>query len=464
MCKGMEELRRENRELRRENSRLKRRVAALEKQLRELQAAPRPTAFAKFSVRPPRDPKPKGPPPEHEPHHRPTPEPDVTLRVTLPRCPECKAELGEPLEYVDHTVEDIEPGRRVVRRYRQARYRCPGCGEIHLARPPGVLPNARFGPNLALLVVMLRLRGMSVSNVLALLALAFGLEITGAAVLNLERRVARELRPLYMEIRKALRTRKVVQGDETGWKVNGVQHWLWAFSSEAEALFVADRWRAHTVPQWALGRRFGGVLVHDGWSAYDSIECVHQRCLVHINRDLHKLEVKKGVKPRPLLEYRPPELTRRGHPPDEFLHFADRLRAILREAVEFHERAKDPAYRRRMAEHFQRKFDRLVKRLYNDPETEKFAEGLWESRSQMFTFLRYPGVPWHNNGSERVIRRSVVVRKMSFGSRSLEGARTHAVLRSVEETCLRRGLNFQETVRGYLGGNGVVSPWGASEA
>ncbi|MEM3165407.1 MAG: IS66 family transposase zinc-finger binding domain-containing protein, partial [Halobacteria archaeon] len=80
--------------------------------------------------------------------------------MTLPRCPDCRAELGEPLEYVDHAVEDIEPGHLVVRLYRQARYRCPGCGQLHLARPPGILPNARFGPNLALLVVMLRLRGM----------------------------------------------------------------------------------------------------------------------------------------------------------------------------------------------------------------------------------------------------------------------------------------------------------------
>ncbi|MEM3086896.1 MAG: hypothetical protein QXO51_08280 [Halobacteria archaeon] len=73
MPPGMEELRRENRELRRENSRLKRRVAAPEKQLRELQATPRPSALAKFDVRPPRDPKPKGPPPGHEAHHRPSP-------------------------------------------------------------------------------------------------------------------------------------------------------------------------------------------------------------------------------------------------------------------------------------------------------------------------------------------------------------------------------------------------------
>lgn len=464
MAEWLEELRRKLQERDHEIARLKRRVAALEKQLRELQAARHPPAFAKFNVRPPRDPLPKGPPPEHEAHHRPTPEPDETLRVTLPKCPDCHALLGEPLEYVDHTVEDIEPGRRVVRRFRQARYRCPGCGQLHLARPPGVLPNSRFGPNLALLVVMLRLRAMSVSNVVAFLALAFGLEITGAAVLNMEQRVSRELRPLYMEIRKALRTRPVVQGDETGWKVNGVQHWLWAFSSGAEALFVADRWRGHTVPEWALGRRFPGVLVHDGWSAYDFIECVHQQCLVHIHRDLQKLEAAKGIEPRPLLEDRPPVFKRRGHPPTEFLRFADGLRAILREAVEFHERAKDPAHRRRMADRFQRRFDRLVKRRYKDEATEQFAEGLWRRSLQMFTFLRFPGVPWHNNGSERVIRRSVVVRKMSFGSRSFEGARTHAVLRSVEETCARRGWNLQETVRGYLGGNGVVGPWGASEA
>lgn len=442
----------------REISQLKRRIAALEKQLREVQAVQRPPAFVKPNVRPPHDPRPRGPPPGHEGATRPLPEPDETSMVTLLKCPDCQTPFGEPLEYVDHTVEDVVPGRRVVRRYRQARYRCPGCGKLHLARPPGVLPHARFGPDLVLLVVMLRLRGLSVGNIVAFLAMAFGLSLAGATVLNIEQRAARELKPLYDSIRDALRKRSVVQGDETGWRVDGVSHWLWAFSSAAEAYFTVDRSRGGKVPVEVLGEEFDGVLVCDGWTAYGSVRCVRQQCLVHIHRDLQRLEVKKGVKPRPLLEPRAPEFTRRGHPPGEFLRFADRLRAILREAVQLHERTEDPAYRRRMADSFQRRFDRLVKRLYNDPETERFAEGLWRRSREVFNFLRFPGVPWHNNGSERVIRRSVVVRKMSFGSRSLEGARTHAVLRSVEETCLRRGLNFQETVRGYLGGNGFVGP------
>lgn len=303
----------------------------MEKQLRVVQASQRPPVFVKANVHPPPEPKPRGPPPGHAGRTRPLPEPDETLMATLPKCPDCKADLGEPLEFVDHTVEDVEPGHRVVRRYRQARYRCAGCGKFQL-----------------------------------------GLHLTGAAVLSLERRAAREPRPLYKEIRKALRTRKMAQGDETGWKVNGVQHWLWAFSSGAEALFVADRWRGHQVPLWALGKHFPGVLVRDGWAAYNAVECPQQQCLAHINRDLQKREAAKSVKARPLLEPRPPEFTRKGHPPTEFLRFADRLRAILREAVEFHERAKDPA-------------------------------------------------------------------------------------------CRRRGWNLQETVRGYLGGNGVVGPWGASK-
>lgn len=460
MCKEHEDIIREQG---REISRLKRRLAALEKQLRELTAAPRPPAFVKATVHPPPDPKPRGPPPNHEPHHRPLPEPDETLMVTLPKCPGCNEPLGEPLEYVDHTVEDVIPGRRVVRRYRQARYRCSGCGQFHLARPPGVLPNSRFGPDLLLLLAILRLRGMSAGNIVTFLALVFGLHLSDSTVLNLEQRVARELQPLYEQIREALRTRNRVNGDETGWRVDGVPHWLWVFSSAAEAIFTVDRSRSGKVPLEVLGEKFQGVIVRDGWSAYNSVGCPQQQCLVHIHRDIQELEAQRGIEPRPLREERPPRFTRRGHPPTELLGFVERLRAILREAVQFHEKVKDTPSRRKAAARFQQRLNRLLRPAYRDEDAESMAEGLRRRRHQMFTFLRFPNVPWHNNDAERDLRASVVVRKMSFGSRSMEGARCHAVLRSVELTCRRRGWDFRETVRGHLGGNGVVSPWEASK-
>ena len=56
---------------------------------------------------------------------------------------------------------------------------------------------------------------------------------------------------------------------------------------------------------------------------------------------------------------------------------------------------------------------RLVKRLKRE-------------RGMLFTFLEEEGVEWNNNAAERALRPSVVIRKMTYGNQSEEGAQAHA--------------------------------------
>ncbi|MEM3065383.1 MAG: transposase, partial [Candidatus Nitrosotenuis sp.] len=44
------------------------------------------------------------------------------------------------------------------------------------------------------------------------------------------------------------------------------------------------------------------------------------------------------------------------------------------------------------------------------------------SKKMLFTFLDTEGVKCHNNDAERQIRPSVVIRKITYGNRSEEGA------------------------------------------
>ena len=68
----------------------------------------------------------------------------------------------------------------------------------------------------------------------------------------------------------------------------------------------------------------------------------------------------------------------------------------------------------------------------------------------LFTFLEELGVDWNNNTAERAIRPSVVIRKITYGNQSMEGADAHKVLMSVKETCKIRGLNFYDYALNYL--------------
>lgn len=72
----------------------------------------------------------------------------------------------------------------------------------------------------------------------------------------------------------------------------------------------------------------------------------------------------------------------------------------------------------------------------------------------MFSFLEVKGLEYHNNSAERGLRNSVVMRKITGGNRSEEGARAHEVIMSLMQSWRMQGKNFfnerMQTLRGEL--------------
>jgi len=103
--------------------------------------------------------RPLGAPKGHKGYARHIPERiDCIKTLNCKKCPECKAVLGETQEVRCSHVTDI----RLVSKTRTTRYDihrkyCPKCKKIVEPEVPDALPNARFGLNLMLLVMYLKL-------------------------------------------------------------------------------------------------------------------------------------------------------------------------------------------------------------------------------------------------------------------------------------------------------------------
>ena len=80
----------------------------------------------------------------------------------------------------------------------------------------------------------------------------------------------------------------------------------------------------------------------------------------------------------------------------------------------------------------------------------RLLKRLRRERGMLFTFLEQDGVDWNNNAAERALRSSVVIRKITYGNQSDEGAHAHAVLMSIRETCGLRRENFFDYAMQYL--------------
>jgi hypothetical protein len=88
----------------------------------------------------------------------------------------------------------------------------------------------------------------------------------------------------------------------------------------------------------------------------------------------------------------------------------------------------------------------------DDAVAESFRKRLLDPNKEyhrLFTFLKYYDVQPTNNQAEQSIRNMVIFRKISFGTRSQEGSRSHSVLPSLILTAKRQEhhpLKFLKTL------------------
>jgi len=232
--------------------------------------------------------------------------------------------------------------------------------------------------------------------------------------------------PLYEKMQQGLPAQRCVHVDETGWRNEGVNHWLWCFIAPGYVVYRIDRSRGGKVVTAVLGQRYAGTLISDFLAAYNRIRCRKQRCLVHLLRLIKKWRI-----------YFAADRKRRKY----FESLRTMVKSILRLSAQF-------AVRR--PKHFvDRKAD-LVARLRRTlqlrlahPRADKFIRKLAAKRNQLVACLDFPEVCAHNNIAERLLRDNVIMRKITFGNRSFRGngQRNHEVITSLIQTARLQNIN-----------------------
>ena len=241
----------------------------------------------------------------------------------------------------------------------------------------------------------------------------------------------RSLWPRYEQLKEELGREASIHGDETSWRIKGRNHWLWAFLGRWSVVYEVDRSRGKDVPRKVLGD-YRGTVISDSWGAWNHIGVRWQRCLVHYLRELEDT-----------IKYKSPGKS--------FLPFRKKLRRILRDAIGTADE-KDHGERLRAKARLETRIDELISSYSPTKERNcaRLLKRLRRERGMLFTFLEEDGVDWNNNAAERALRSSVVIRKITYGSQSDEGAHAHAVLMSIKETCALRKENFFDYAMGYL--------------
>jgi transposase/transposase-like protein len=331
----------------------------------------------------------------------------------LDTCPICGELVSNTQEIRERIVEDIEQPKTKNTKHLIHRCFCKKCNKIVEPEINDALPNARFGLRLMMLVLILKLDSRVPSNkITSILSSVFGIKISDGEIYVILKQLSDAFGDYYKNLVIKIKEALVKNIDETSWRVDGKNYWLWIFINKEIALYVINKRRSSKVPIKILGNQEGKTIIDDRFSAYNELAkvsgCNQQICWTHLLRNSKDLAE----------HYR------------EAKYIHKRMKYIYKNAIKLNHKAT-----KEEKENLLHWIDLIASRSYVSKEVFRFVKSICRTyREELFRFVDNSEIESTNNRAERGIRTGVIIRKISGGSRSEDGAEITAKLLSVLQT------------------------------
>jgi len=367
--------------------------------------------------------------PGHKGHSRKSP-PHINeeKRVYLTHCLDCRHKLKRTSIVTKRIVEDIPaPISSIITLYRIERQWCAHCKKEVQAQPCNTLPGVRFGNNIVQIIAFLKYRLRTpLAKIKECLWEMCHVKISEGGITELLHNLGKRFEEAYTKLVNKVRNSKVKHADETGWRINGQNSWAWLFATNKTAVYTIEESRGKGVVDRFLSTKPTGVLVSDDYGAYQKLPLARQSCWAHLLRVGR--EAVKHPKASEDMKELYAELTA--------------LFTVLDHAVKTSLKSQE----RELAKaEGQKTISAILTRTYTERDVLAVQTRIRRQDHRLLTALHYEGVALTNNHAERQIRPLTVTRKISGGSRSKQGARTHAVLMSIVQTAsLQKKPIFKE--------------------
>lgn len=357
------------------------------------------------------------------------------VEITATHCPACKSKRIVALDPKRRpkSVQTrrkrafdlvITPGaiRRKVVEFRAVAYRCSDCGRCFTPERYERLTR-HFHGFMSWFAYQHITHRLGVKSLAALFYETFGIRVNFWEFRDFRHLLVHKYRKTYRKLLAQLIAGPALHVDETEVKLKDGKGYVWVFANSSAAVYILRHSREGRFLRQML-KDFRGVLVSDYYSAYDGLPCLHQRCLIHLIRDMN----------RAILD----------NPFDQELQsittqFGLLLRAIV---TTIDESGLKRRYLQTHTEAATAFFDALTGRIYESEASKALQERLFRNRERLFTFLQHDGVSWNNNLAEDAIKRVSNYREDVGRSIKEAGLTEHLVLLSLYQTCRVRDISF----------------------
>lgn len=341
-------------------------------------------------------------------------------------CPDCGSKKvvkeGKPL--ILQQVE-LPEAKAIVTQFECTKYVCTSCRTRTFANLPKGIPNSAFGPRLMSLIATLTgVFHLAKRDAIQLVRDLYDITISEGSIINVEERVANSLDEVYEKIHKYVMTCALPKHfDETSWRDQGKNHWVWVGSTSDATCYKIDPNRSKEAFKRFAGQLGQAPVITDRYSAYNDLQNPHQYCLAHLIRDFRKFSEREGTD------------SEIGKALEKELLQMCKTQKNFREG-EISKSSRSARYRyqkKRLDEHI---MDGIAN---GSDELSKLCDRLCNETHKLWAFSEFTNVDPTNNLAERDLRRLVLWRKKSYGTRSDRGQYFVERISTVCETVRKAG-------------------------
>lgn len=385
----------------------------------------------------------------------------------LPDCRSCGTQLKDSGMTEDSEYLTVIPKQYIIVDQKRHKYRCESChADIQTApAPPRVKPGSSYSDEMMIDVSMTKYCDLIPIGRYVKIAERSGIaELPPQSLIESTHHLADFVKPVYKLIREEIVAEKVLRADETPHRMlegDEKSHWhLWGFSSSTLSYFEAHDTRSGDVASDFLKDSKCEYLVSDVYSGYGKAvrianlerSAVGGPLIYNIYCNAHCRRRFKEAKERF---------------PDDAQFFIDTYHEIYR--LEGTARDQPPEevlrIRKEMAPYFEKmkaKAIELSPTVSTKSTLGKAMSYLLGNLKELTAFLTNAVLPIDNNSQERLLRNPVIGRKTWYGTHSIRGAETMAILFSLVESCKLNGINprqyFKQMVEDLHQGKAPYTP------
>ena len=306
--------------------------------------------------------------------------------------------------------------------------KCLDCGCKTIPKSIHGTSKSPFGKTIQTLIAYLRsVCGDTLRPIENLFRDFFNFEISDSSISNNEIRLSKETLDEYNHYLELVKSAKFSHKDETSYRVDGHNYWIWVYDSIDYVFYRMADSRGMKVIEGDFGDNLSQISINDCYGAYNKFE-KQQICWAHLLREAEANAEKDGAS-------------------ENEIKFFIGLKELYIRAV--NNADSDLSFEERCQKKLILEND-LVKLLLSIKTKSLFLKRICNRLSKRlnhcFLFVEIENLPSTNNQAERALRPFVIHRRVSFGSKSIDGAQAKVIFKTLYENAKRMKINLMDTL------------------